>query len=76
MNEITITIINGRPKGYITVEELAEKSNIDPQCIRANIHRGNLHPLTIGYGKWQIHWFSEEFIFERRIRGRPKKEKK
>ena len=68
-----ITIVGGRPEGYITVDELAFQSGVDPQCIRANIHRGNLQPLTIGYGRWKTHWFPRDFLFEHRKPGRPKK---
>ena len=73
MNSITIAIVDGRPKGYITVEELARKTNVDPQCIRVNIQRGKLKPLTIVSGHQKMHWFPENYIFEKHSRGRPKK---
>lgn len=70
-----VEIVDGRPKGYITISELAKKYKVTPGSIRINILRGNIHPLTIGYNKWQTHWFPENYILTNRPRGRPRKEK-
>ena len=70
-----VEIVDGRPKGYISLPELAKKYKVKPAAIRINILRGNIHPLTIGYDKSKTHWFPENYILPSRQRGRPRKEK-
>ena len=76
MSEVTVTIIDGRPRGYINVEELAKKTGITPGAIRMRILRGKLHPLTIGYDKQKVHWFPETVVLEKGPMGRPKENRK
>ena len=70
-----VEIVDGRPKGYISLSELAKKYQVTQSSIRINILRGNIHPLTIGCDKSHTHWFPENYILTNRPRGRPRKEK-
>ncbi len=71
---MTVTIIDGRIKGYLSVEEAAEKYGVKSSAIRQMINRGQIDTLQIGQGNSCLHFISEETIIPKRPLGRPRKE--
>lgn len=49
---MTIEVIDGRPVGYLTVQEYAKKHFVSPGCIRQMVHRKMIAVLKIGYEIW------------------------
>lgn len=49
---MTIEVIDGRPVGYLTVQEYAKKHFVSPGCIRHQVFFGKIEPLKIGYEVW------------------------
>lgn len=49
---MTIEVIDGRPVGYLTVQEYAKKHFVVPDVIRKKIFFGRIEPLKIGYEIW------------------------
>lgn len=49
---MTIEVIDGRPVGYLTVQEYAKKHFVSPGCIRNQVFFGKIEPLKIGYEIW------------------------
>ena len=49
---MTIEVIDGRPVGYLTVQEYAKKHFVSPGCIRQMVHKRMIAALKIGYEIW------------------------
>lgn len=47
-----VEIIDGRPVGYLTVQEYAQKHFVVPDVIRKKVSFGLIEPLKIGYEIW------------------------
>ena len=62
MNNVNVTIVNGRPKGYLSLPEVAEQTGVRIGTLRQWVNRGKIPSLHIGYeGRW-VHWFPESYV--------------
>lgn len=71
---MTIEVKDGQIKGYLSVEEIAEKYGVKSSAIRQMINRGQIDTLRIGQGNSCLHFISEDTIIPKRPLGRPRKE--
>lgn len=49
---MTIEVVDGKPVGYLTVQEYARKHCVKHQCVRNLLCKGRLAAMKIGYEIW------------------------
>lgn len=65
-----IDVIDGRPAGYMTTKEFANKNNVSWSLVRQYVREGKIDVLRIKHGEYDTVWVPEDTKINKRKVGR------